>query len=151
MKLPAQVHRDLWQTFSFPAENCLMQHSSHTSTARRSWRDYLAGEGSLWEACVKGPISLSQNQRTVGFGWDLWTWEFKRLLKQVPYSKSHLARCVLTISREGDSSTSLGSLFHNSLKPTVKKFFTDAHLWQREQMVMGRWKMPYIQTHRLLS
>jgi len=52
-------------------------------------------------------------------------WRSLSLIKQVPYSRLHrkTSRWVLNISREGDSSTSLGSLFQGSVTFTVKKFF----------------------------
>ena len=48
----------------------------------------------------------------------------------VTYSRLHrtLSRWVLNISREGDSTTSLGSLFQCSVTLRVKKFFGSPQL-----------------------
>lgn len=65
-------------------------------------------------------ITVSQSCR----GWmgPLENIESNPLLKQVPYSRSHrkASRRVLNISREGGSTTSLGSLFQHSITLKVK-------------------------------
>ena len=67
----------------------------------------------------------SQNYRIVGAGRDLQRSSSPTPLpKQAPQTRLH--RQVLNISREGESTTSLGSLFLCSVTLTVKKF--SAHL-----------------------
>jgi len=65
------------------------------------------------------------NHRIVGAGRNLWRSLVSTfLLKQVPQSRLHRkASGGLNISREGDSTTSLGSLSQGSVTLTVKKFF----------------------------
>ena len=57
-------------------------------------------------------------------GWASWSPEVL-LLKQVPYSSlsRKASKRVLNISREGDSTASLGSLFQCSVTHMVNKFF----------------------------
>ena len=47
------------------------------------------------------------------------------LLRQVPYNRSHrqVSSRVLSVSREGDSTASLGSLFQCCVTFTIKKLF----------------------------
>ena len=45
------------------------------------------------------------------------------MLKQVPYNRWHRSRQVLNTTREGVSTTSLGSLFQCSVTLAVKQFF----------------------------
>ena len=69
----------------------------------------------------------SQNHRTLGVGRDLCgsSSPTPPCRSSVAYSRLHriLSRWVLNISREGDSTTSLGSLFQCSVTLRGKKFF----------------------------
>ena len=68
---------------------------------------------------------MTKDHRTTGIGRDLrGSSSPTPLLKQVPYSKlpRKASRCVLYITREGDFTTSLGSLFQCSVTHNVKKF-----------------------------
>ena len=73
------------------------------------------------DICKLSKIMESQNY---GLGRDLWRPSRSSPL-QVPYSMLHrkMSRWVLSISREGDSTASLGSLFQCFVTLTVKKFF----------------------------
>ena len=71
------------------------------------------------------PMS-SQNHRLVGFGRDLCGSSSPTPCRsRVTYSRLHrtLSRWILNISREGDSTTSLSSLFQCSVTLRGKKFF----------------------------
>jgi len=71
-------------------------------------------------------LFLLQYHRAVGVGGGLWrSSSSTALLKQVPYSiwNRKASRWVLNISRERDSTASLGSLFQCPVTLTVKKFF----------------------------
>lgn len=65
------------------------------------------------------------------------------LLKQVPYSKlpRKASRCVLYITREGDFTTSLGSLIQCSVTFKVKKFFLMA-VWNF--LYFTSWMLPLV-------
>ena len=68
----------------------------------------------------------SSDHRIVGFGKNLWRPSSPTpLLKQVPHSRSRrkASRWVLNVSRGGDSTISLGSLFQCSVTLTVMNFF----------------------------
>ena len=61
--------------------------------------------------------TFKKNHRIMGVGRDLWGSSGPTLfLKQAPYSRLHrkMPRWALNTSREGDSTTSLGSLFQCS-------------------------------------
>jgi len=70
-------------------------------------------------------VSASKNHRNVCWKGPLEIIQSSPRLKQVPYSRFHrkVSGQVLSISVEGNSITSLGSLFHCSVTLTVKKFF----------------------------
>lgn len=72
---------------------------------------------------INGMFTESQNRR----GWNRLQRiiQSNPLLEQVPHSRSHrkMSRQVLNTSGEGDSTTSLSTLFQSSVTPTVNKFF----------------------------
>jgi len=78
-----------------------------------------------------GWLQCQENSNTVlskphdGMIWDLEIPQSNPPLEQVPYSRLHrkASSWVLNISREGDSTSSLGSLFQCSVTLKVKKFF----------------------------
>jgi len=79
----------------------------------------------FWRADF-GLFTESQNHRMFGVGRDLCGSPSPTPCQsRVAYSRLHrnLSRQVLNISREGDSTTSLGSLFQCSVTLRVKKFF----------------------------
>lgn len=72
-------------------------------------------------------ITKSQNCRGSKDLWGLWS--STSLLKQVPYSRNmsgkfrNASSCILSISGEGDSKSSLGSIFQCSVILTVNNLF----------------------------
>ena len=76
---------------------------------------------SLWDEFGGSFYRITESERLEGTSGDH---RVQSLLKQSPYSRSRrqVSRQVLNISREGNFTTPLGSLFQCSATLTVKKF-----------------------------
>ena len=111
IKLPAQVHRDLWQTF----------RASQQKIA-------LCGTAAI-------PALLEEAGRT--------TYQVKAVRGRWPD--------VSWLSPEQETPQPLWAACSTAISTHSEDVLYWCPLWQREQMVTGRWEMPYIQTHTLLS
>ena len=71
-------------------------------------------------------MAIGPTHRIIRVGRGLWRPSSPTpLLKQAPYSRSHrqASRWILNISRQGDSTTSLGRLFQSTTTLAAKKLF----------------------------